>query len=672
MKLVIVESPTKARTLSRYLGKGYEIEASMGHVRDLPPSKLGVDVEHDFAPLYEVVSEKEKIVDKLRSLAKKADEIYLSMDPDREGEAIAFHVKHLIGRNGKFKRVVFHQITKSAILDAFTHPRAIDDNLVDAQQARRVLDRLVGYTLSPLLWKKVRRGLSAGRVQSVAVRLIVEREREIEAFKPEEYWVIGAEVTKAGSPEVFSIGLVKIDGETAKVADKKTADAIVSDLKGAGYLVVRVVRKEVKKGPYPPFTTSTLQQSASNVLGFTAKRTMRAAQNLYEMGHITYHRTDSVHLAAEARASARSYIEKAYGKQYLPENPRFYKVRSKLAQEAHEAIRPTRVSVDADSLKIKGKVVSDLRRLYTVIRKRFLASQMSDAVYDSTTVDVEAKDKNPKSEARNSKVYLLRANGTILKFDGWRTLYKRDSEDRELPILEEGEGLDLKNVLAEQKFTEPSARYTDATLVKAMEERGIGRPSTYAPTISTILARQYVEYDERKFKPTTVGIATNDFLVGNFDQTVDYDFTAGMEEDLDRIALGKRKWVPVIRDFWEPFLRKAEFVEKNAKRVKVPTESTGNKCPVCKEGDEVIRVGRFGKFLSCSRFPECKYTANYVEKLQGIKCPEDGGDIVIKKTRKGKTFFGCSNYPNCKWASWRDPRASGKKSVEKSAPPISV
>lgn len=657
MKLVIVESPTKARTLSRFLGEGYQIEASLGHIRDLPKNKLGVDLDHDFAPEYVLVSEKEEVVKKLKAEAKRASEVYLSMDPDREGEAIAFHVQHLIDGDGKFKRVVFHQITRNAIEEAFAHPRLIDSNLVDAQQARRVLDRLVGYTLSPLLWRKVRRGLSAGRVQSVAVRLIVEREREIEAFVPEEFWEIFCQVKsqkqKAKNPE-FIIGLLKIDGEKAKVVNQEQADRVVADLNKASYLVTEVIRKEVRKAPFPPFTTSTLQQAASNVLGFSAKRTMRLAQSLYEMGHITYHRTDSVHLAPEAVTKSRKLIEKQFGKEYLPEKPRLFRVRSKLAQEAHEAIRPTRVSVDAGSIKLKAKTANDLRKLYGLIWKRFLASQMSDAVYDQTTVNVEARQRLASSVKR--PVYLLRATGSIRKFDGWRKLYKRSSEDRELPEVSKGESLLLVKVFGEQKFTEPPPRYTDASLVRALEQRGIGRPSTYAPTISTILARQYVEYEERKFKPTPVGMATNDFLVSNFEQIVDYDFTAGMEEGLDKIAQGERSWVPVLREFWGPFNKKVESVGKNAKRVAVPTESTGKKCPECGEGEEVIRVGRFGKFLSCSRFPECKYTANYVEKLEGMQCPEDGGDIVIKRTRRGKQFYGCSNYPKCKWASWRKPR----------------
>ncbi|MCH7951169.1 type I DNA topoisomerase [Patescibacteria group bacterium] len=658
MKLVIVESPTKARTLARFLGKEYTIEASMGHVRDLPKSKLGVDVEHDFAPEYVVVPEKADIVAKLRKDAKKASQIFLSMDPDREGEAIAYHVQHLVGGDSKFKRVVFHQITKAAIEEAFAHPRSIDANLVDAQLARRVLDRLVGYTLSPLLWRKVRRGLSAGRVQSVAVRLIVEREREIEAFQAEEYWEIGVDLAKekGKKEEQFTAWLRKIDGKKAAVENGKQAQRIVSDLEASAYAVIDVRKKEVRRTPFPPFTTSTLQQSAANVLRFSARRTMRLAQQLYERGHITYHRTDSFNLAPEAVAAARKRIAKKFGDAYLPGEPRRYKTRSKLAQEAHEAIRPTRPAAEVDSLKFPDKFARDLRRLYELVWKRFMASQMSDAVYDQTAVDIEAHQRLASSVER--PVYLLRASGSIRKFDGWRKLYKRTSEDRDLPEVSTGDAAILLKVLSEQKFSEPPPRYTDASLVKALEQRGIGRPSTYAPTISTILARHYVEYEDRKFKPTPVGTATNDFLVANFEKIVDYDFTAGMEEDLDKIARGDRKWVPVIREFWGPFHRKSKSVEKTAKRVAVLTEPTGKKCPECGEGDEVIRVGRFGKFLSCSRFPECKYTANFVEKLKGVQCPEDGGDIVIKRTRKGKQFYGCSNYPKCTWATWRKPKAS--------------
>lgn len=658
----------------------------MGHVRDLPRKKLSIDIAHDFEPDYEVVPGKEKVVKNLKAEANKASEIYLSMDPDREGEAIAFHVKHLLTTKNneqrtmsneqragnKYKRVVFHEITKAAIEEAFKHPRGIDKNLVEAQQGRRVLDRLVGYTLSPLLWRKVRRGLSAGRVQSVAVRLIVEREREIEAFVPEEYWEIGADVAKANDLQaVFLVWLWKIDGEKAKVSDGEQAKAIVSDLETSAYAVSSVDQKEVHKHPYPPFTTSTLQQSASNLFHMTAKQTMRLAQILYEMGHITYHRTDSVHLAPEAVTTARLYIQKTYGDTYLPEKPRFYKVKSKLAQEAHEAIRPTHVQVEPEALEFDDKAGGGLRRLYQLIHRRFLASQMADAVYDQVTIEVEAKSKvkspSGSGQRQKSKVYLLRAVGNTRKFDGWKKLFGNNSEEQQFPELVAGEELNLIKVNSEQKFTEPPPRYTDATLVKALEERGIGRPSTYAPTISTILARQYVIYDERRFVPTPVGIATNDFLVANFDKIVDYDFTAGMEDDLDKIADGKREWVPVVREFWAPFHKKTESVAKNAKRVKVATESTGRKCPECHEGDEVIRVGRFGKFLSCSRFPECKYTANFVEKLLGMKCPEDGGDIVIKRTRRGKQFYGCSNYPKCKWASWRKPNLTEGQALEKSS-----
>lgn len=654
MKLVIVESPTKARTLSRFLGKEYQIEASLGHVRDLPVSTLGVDIARDFRPEYVVIEKKRKVISRLKAEAKRTSEIFLSMDPDREGEAIAYHVRELLDGNGKFKRVVFHQITRSAIEAAFAHPRQIDPNLVDAQQARRVLDRLVGYTLSPLLWKKVRRGLSAGRVQSVAVRLIVEREREREAFVPDEYWTIGTVLVKPGSGKEgeFTAWLEEIDGQKAKVGNREEAEAVVADLRKFGYSVRDVKKKEVRRSPFPPFTTSTMQQGATNVLRMSARRAMRLAQTLYELGHITYHRTDSVHLAPEAVSSARAYIQKTMGDAYLPEKPRFYKSRSRLAQEAHEAIRPTRVEKEAGELRLPEKASRDLHRLYELIWRRFLASQMVDAVYDQTTIDVEG---SAKRKVQSAKLYLLRATGSIRKFDGWRKLFKRATEDRELPSLTKGEGLDLLEVLSEQKFSEPPPRYSDATLIKALEERGIGRPSTYAPIISTILARQYVEYEDRRFKPTPVGLATNDFLVSNFTQTMDYEFTADMEGQLDKIAQGARQWVPVLREFWGPFHQKVESVTKNAKRVAVATEATGEKCPVCHEGEVVIRVGKFGKFLSCSRFPACKYTANYVEKLEGVRCPEDGGEVVIRRTRRGKQFYGCSNYPKCKWASWRKP-----------------
>jgi len=651
MDLIIVESPTKCRTLARFLGKDYRIEATMGHIRDLPKAKLGVDVEHDFKPSYLLVSGKRKNVAQLKKAAKSASKIYVSTDPDREGEAIAYHVAHILGKKeDRLARIVFHEITKQAIEEALKNPRAIDMQLVNAQQARRVLDRLVGYKLSPLLWRKIRRGLSAGRVQSVAVRLIVDREREIEKFVPQEYWDIMAELRRhvgGKRPDVptFLTKLVKKNGKRIKVENELEAKELVSELKKAGYEVFSVEKKQIVQNPAPPFTTSTLQQQAASRLHFSSKRTMRAAQSLYEKGLITYHRTDSVVLASQALVAMRKFIENSYGDKYLPEKPRIYKTKSKVAQEAHEAVRPTSIELKIENLK--SKIGRDEQRLYELIWKRALASQMAAAVWDQTRVLVEA--------AGEKDVYHFQAEGKVIKFDGWLKLFKISKEE-ELPELKKGDELDLIKVTSEQKFTQPLPRYTEATLIKALEERGIGRPSTYAPTVSTIQERQYVEKVERRFQPTSLGITVNDFLLEYFPQIMDYAFTARMEDELDDIANGKRKWVPVIREFYQPFEKKVEGVTEVAERVRVPTEATEESCPKCQKGTLVIRVGKYGKFLSCSRFPKCKYTAPYTPKLEGVKCPKCGGDVVIKKTRKGRQFYGCGNWPDCDWASWRKPK----------------
>lgn len=652
MQLVIVESPVKARTLARFLGKDFVIEATMGHIRDLPKAKLGVDVEHDFKPSYLLVSGKRKNVAQLKKAAKSASKIFLATDPDREGEAIAYHAAHILGKKeDRLARIVFHEITKQAIEEALKNPRAIDMQLVNAQQARRVLDRLVGYKLSPLLWRKIRRGLSAGRVQSVAVRLIVDRERETEKFVPQEYWDITAELRRhvgGKRPDVptFLTKLVKKNGKRIKVENEVEAKEVVTELKKAGYEVFSVEKKQIVQNPAPPFTTSALQQQAASRLRFSSKRTMRAAQSLYEKGLITYHRTDSVVLASQALAAMRKFIESSYGNNYLPEKPRIYKTKSKVAQEAHEAIRPTNVGkmLGDKDVKISGR---DEQKLYELIWKRALASQMAAAVWDQTRVLVEA--------AGEEDVYHFQAEGKVIKFDGWLKLFKISKEE-ELPELKKGDELDLIKVTSEQKFTQPPPRYTEATLIKALEERGIGRPSTYAPTVSTIQERQYVEKVERRFQPTPLGVTVNDFLLEYFPQIMDYAFTARMEDELDDIANGKRKWVPVIREFYQPFEKKVEGVTEVAERVRVPTEATEESCPKCQKGTLVIRVGKYGKFLSCSRFPKCKYTAPYTPKLEGVKCSKCGGDVVIKKTRKGRQFYGCSNWPDCDWASWRKPK----------------
>lgn len=651
MDLIIVESPTKAKTLGKFLGKGYSVEATMGHIKDLPKSKLGVDVEKNFKPDYLVVERQAKTIKTLLSEAKKAKVIYLATDPDREGEAISAHVAEILEENKlkdkETKRIVFHEITKSAVEEAIEHPRKVDKNLVDAQVARRVLDRLVGYKLSPLLWKKVRRGLSAGRVQSVAVRLIVERENEIAKFKPVEYWEIGSTVKAAKG--VFDVALAKINDKKAEVHTENEAGKIVADLKKSKYIVSDVRKKEVKKHPYPPFTTSTMTQAAARLFGWSAKKTMTMAQILYENGLITYHRTDSLNLAASAIESVRGMITSDYGPEYLPQGARFYKNRSKNAQEAHEAIRPTDVHVKKDDEKLAKLDGNDTKKLYDLVWKRFVSCQMTESIYDQTSVDVTA-DK-----------YLLRASGQIMKFDGWRKIFPKAVEEGEitLPEIDKGENLDLVKVNSTQKFTLPPARFNEASLIKTLEALGIGRPSTYAPTISTIQIRNYVEKKDGKFFATPIGSAVTEFLVKNFTDTFEYDFTAAMEDDLDKIANGDAVWEKRIGIFWKPFEKKLKSVEKNAERVKIETEKLDQPCPDCgkeHKGELVIRIGRFGKFISCSRFPDCKYTAKYVEKID-MECPKCGeGDVIVKKTGKGRTFFGCSRYPECDWASWKNPQ----------------
>jgi len=648
MRLIVVESPTKARTLNRFLGKDYIVEATMGHIKDLPKSPISVDIENNFEPDYKSLPKQKKTISTLKKAAKSADEIYLATDPDREGEAISAHVNELFKdskiSDSKIKRIEFHEITQEAVEHAIDNPRKIDDHLVDAQTSRRVLDRIVGYKLSPILWKKIRRGLSAGRVQSVAVRLIVEREREIEAFKPEEYWEIGS-LFKEG----FLASLVKIDGKKAEINTKEDADKVVSDLNKVAYQVSEIKRKEHHTRPYGPFTTSTMTQAAANLMGWSAKKTMTVAQKLYEEGLITYHRTDSTNVAKSAQDKVLKYISEKYGKSYIPEHPRLYKTKSKGAQEAHEAIRPTGLNPESDNAD------PGLQKLYDLIFRRFVASQMADAVYDATTIDVSAGK------------YLLRANGKIMKFDGWRkVLPLKSDEDVILPELAESQKLNLEKVQAEQKFTLPPARYNEASLIKTLEKMGIGRPSTYAPIISTIQYRNYVEKDEGRFKATAIGITVNDFLVEHFSTIVDYEFTADMENHLDEVAEGKLDWHKEMKEFWDPFSKILKDVEEKSARVKIEVEKLGEPCPECKEGEKVIRVGRFGKFISCSRFPDCKYTEKYQEKID-MKCPNcEQGDVIVKKTKRGRTFFGCSRYPECDWASWTDPREKKEEKGESS------
>lgn len=656
--LIIVESPTKAKTLTRFLGKDFQVEATMGHVRDLPQKKLGVDVKADFEPEYVVSSQKKESIANLKKAAKKADKIYLATDPDREGEAIAWHVAQVLKNSKRLSRITFHEITQSAIKGALEKAGEINLNLVEAQVARRVLDRLVGYKLSPLLWQKVRRGLSAGRVQSVAVRLVVEREREIEKFVPVEYWEIEALLQKyVGSqlPDApqFLAKAVKKNGEKLEIKKEVEAKEIVEELEKSGYEVYSVEKKESKRNPYPPFTTSSLQQTAASRLGWSSKKTMSIAQSLYEEGLITYHRTDSTNLSTEALQSARDYIGKNFGAEYLPDKPRVYPTKSKSAQEAHEAIRPTEVT------KAEAQQRGDQKKLYQLIWQRFVASQMNPAIVEVTVLTVQA--------AGEKNIYLLETRGAVEKFDGWRKVFGKVEEKDEsgnkiesLPSVSQGDELKLLEIKPEQKFTQPPPRYNEASLIKTLEELGIGRPSTYAPTISTILERHYVERQNRQFVPTSLGIAVNDFLMEYFPGILDYQFTARMEDDLDEIAEGKKKRVPILKEFYGPFEEKLEGVKRVAQRVAIQTEATGEDCPKCKKGSVVIRIGRFGKFLSCSRFPDCDWRAPYIQTVEGVKCPKCGGEVVYKKTKKGKGFYGCSNWPKCDFASWRKPGKDSK------------
>ncbi len=657
MDLIVVESPTKAKTLLRFLGSGYAVLATMGHIRDLPERKLGINVNADFEPEYVVSPQKKETVDRLKKSAAKAAKVYLATDPDREGEAIAWHAASLLKLKSKLSRVTFHEITKHAIEEAMSHPGEINMDLVEAQTARRTLDRLVGYKLSPLLWKKVRKGLSAGRVQSVTVRLIVEREREIEKFVPIEYWEIEVLLQKFVGGDLpdapkFLAKLAKKNGQNIEIKNQTEADEIVAGLNKADYEIFDIEKKEVKRNPYPPFTTSMLQQAAANRLGWSSKRTMQVAQGLYEEGLITYHRTDSTNLAIEAVNSCRDYIKSSFGNEYLPEEPRFYKTKSKSAQEAHEAIRPTSL---ASISNIKDQISKiDGEKLYELIWKRFVACQMNPAIIEATTVMTQA--------TADANIYILETKGAIEKFNGWRVLYNKVGEvDEEgekiekLPELFKGDELKLLEVKPWQKFTQPPPRFNEASLIKTLEELGIGRPSTYAPTISTIQDRNYVEKPNKAFLPTPLGIAVNDFLMEFFADVLDYQFTAKMEDNLDEIAEGKLKRVPVLAEFYNPFIKKLEGVDRVAGRVAVQTEATGESCPKCKEGSVVIRVGRFGRFLSCSRFPDCDWRAPYLQKVEGFKCPKCGADVVYKKTKKGKGFYGCANYPKCDFASWRKP-----------------
>ena len=652
--LVIVESPAKAKTIKKYLGSGYEVVASMGHIRDLPKSKLGVDVDNHFNPQYVEIKGKEDLIKSLKKDAKNSDTVYLATDPDREGEAISWHLAHLLKLDVEnANRVTFNEITKSGVQAGMQSPRRIDIDLVNAQQARRILDRVVGYKLSPFLWRKVRRGLSAGRVQSVAVRLIVDREEEIRRFVSDEYWTIDAKLSGKGSRKIFP---AKFHGKDKKIEikSKEQADAILAALDGCDFTVGTVKKGVRKKTPAPPFTTSTMQQEASRKLGFQARRTMKAAQELYEgvdvqgygaMGLITYMRTDSLRISQEAQDEAASFITERYGKQYLPSTARTYKSKNN-AQDAHEAIRPTVPSLSPD--KVKDSLTGDQYKLYRLVWERFIASQMATALLDTVSADIHAGD------------YLFKASGFSVKFDGFTVLYEegKDEETEDnamLPPLEQGEVLKQRALDANQHFTQPPPRYTEASLIKALEENGIGRPSTYSPTITTVISRGYVERDAKALKPTALGEVTTNLMKDHFKKIVDAEFTALMEKSLDLVETGEKQWVSILEEFYGDFAQTLENAEKSldGTRIKVPDEETDVVCELCGR-NMVIKTGRFGKFLACPGFPECKNTKRIVQETGGF-CPLCKGRILSKKSKKGKQYFGCEHNPKCSFMSWDMP-----------------
>ena len=660
-KLIIVESPAKANTIKKFLGGSTKVVASMGHIRDLPKSKLGVDVDKDFEPEYINIRGKGDLIKSLKKDAKDAKKIYLASDPDREGEAIAWHLAKILEENKeKITRVTFNEITKSAVKKALDNARDIDVNLVDAQQARRVLDRIVGYKMSPVLWKKVKRGLSAGRVQSVAVRLICEREEEIENFVPEEYWNIYATLLDDNTNTEFEARLANMNGNKIEIHSQEEVDGILEDLKGAKYIVTEVKKGEKKRTPAPPFTTSTMQQEASRKINFTLKKTMSVAQTLYEgvklpeghTGLITYMRTDSTRISEEARAAAKKHITETYGDSYY-EN-RYYRT-NKDAQDAHEAIRPAHVELRPED--IKQYLTNDQYKLYRLIYNRFMASQMSAAVFDTMAVNIKAKD------------YDFKANGQTLKFKGFMTLYvegtdkKEEEQEGMLPPLEESQKVTKKKLNPKQSFTEPPARYTEASLVKVLEEKGIGRPSTYSPTITTILERRYIEKEQKLLVPTELGKIVNKLLVENFSEVVNVEFTADVETRFDKIAEGNEKWKDVIREFYGPFIKEVEKVEKELEHVQLVDEESDVVCELCGR-KMVYRYGRFGKFLACPGYPECKNVKSIINYID-VPCPVCGAKVIEKKTKRGKKFYVCENGPdNCNYISWNKPKVGEKWTPE--------
>lgn len=656
MNLVIVESPAKAKTIKKYLGKDFEVVASMGHIRDLPKSKFGVDVENNFTPQYINMRDKSDVIKELKKQAKKSDTIYLATDPDREGEAISWHLAQLLNLDmNANNRVTFNEITKTGVQNGMNNPRQIDIDLVNAQQTRRILDRIVGYQLSPFLWKKVKRGLSAGRVQSVTVRLIVDREKEIRSFVPKEYWSIDAKFTTKGKTrKTFPSKLVTIDGEKFELNTKEETDKILARLEGKEFEVTNVKKRVTKKAPAPPFITSTLQQEASKRLNFQSKRTMKTAQELYEgieingmgaVGLITYMRTDSLRISDEARDCAKTYIESKFGEKYVPEKPRVFKSKSN-AQDAHEAIRPSMPELEPD--KIKDNLTADQYKLYKLIWERFIASQMANALLDTVSIDITADN------------CVFRSSGYSVKFDGFTVLYEETKDEEEednkiLPEINKGDIVNVKEIKGNQHFTQPPARYTEASLIKTLEENGIGRPSTYAPTITTIISRYYVERDGKQLKPTQLGEVVTDLMKEHFKKIVDAKFTANMETTLDEVEKGKTNWVETLDKFYKDFektLKKAE-TDMEGKRVKVPDEATDLVCEKCGK-PMVIKIGRFGRFIACSGFPDCKNTKKIVQETKGI-CPICGQKIVLKKSKKGRSFYGCDNYPECNFMTWYPP-----------------
>ena len=657
-KLVIVESPAKAKTIGKYLGRGYKVTASMGHVRDLPASTLGIDVENGYTPKYITIKGKQKLVKELKAEAKKCDGVLLATDPDREGEAISWHLANILGLDPSApNRVTFDEITKKGVKEGMAHPRAINIDLFNAQQARRELDRLVGYKLSPFLWKKIRRGLSAGRVQSVAVRLIRDRELEIENFKPDEYWNIDALLNPQGEKGEFTARLAATaDGKKLTVTNKQQADGILAALDGRDYTITKIEKGKRRRQPSPPFITSTLQQDASRAFGFSATRTMRAAQTLYEgmdiaghgtVGLITYMRTDSLRIAAEAQAAAKTFIAERWGDNYVCKTARKWKSRSATAaQDAHEAIRPSMPELTPD--EVEQSISGDTAKLYRLIWSRFMASQMADCIQDTVSASITAGD------------YLFRASGFRVSFDGFTALYEESTDDAKkketaLPPLEEGQTLKLKKLTADQKFTQPPPLYTEATLIHALEENGIGRPSTYAPIITTIVDRGYVEKDQKKLKTTPLGQAVNTVMMEQFPDIVNVKFSADMEKKLDVVEAGQADWVKTIDDFYQGFEKSLEQAEKNmeGKRIKVEDIPTDEICEKCGR-PMVIKSGRYGKFVACSGFPECRNAHPLVKDTGGL-CPLDGGHMLVRKSSKGRVYYGCSNYPKCNYMTWDEP-----------------